>query len=347
MSGRRKLKKNRTVKVNKPRRRQVFRNNTVGRPRLLNNKTFDKAEKKLRQTDLDFTKILGNKTYHTLTYVEDDVLTNSSVDFALDTYRISDIFDPNPAFLTGGTTGYQELIGIFFKWIVLCFYLDISIVNQEPAKPITVGILFNPDNLSSTILSRTNAINALERPGTMVKSQMIAPLSGQNRMMNLHFQVKPSTVYGNTSLYFGSVNFSGSAAAGPPNELFLHIIYIGPASLSLSVGTLTSVKLSFDVKFFSVTPALLSDKQEELRFLFSQHKLQLKLLGGSVKNKKVLQCRLDFLETITPYFSCIRDFFVEKQRAIDKINNMMKAIIEPDAVIQTSPYGGMLFGLKQ
>jgi len=81
---------------------------------LLNNKTFDKPEKKLRQTDLDFTKILGNKTYHTLTYVEDDVLTNSSVDFALDTYRISDIFDPNPAFLTGGTTGYQELIGIFF-----------------------------------------------------------------------------------------------------------------------------------------------------------------------------------------------------------------------------------------
>jgi len=290
-------------------------------------KIHDRAEMQMRRTDIDFTKILGNKSYETLTYVEDDVNVTSSVDFALDTYRISNIFDPNPSLLTGGITGYQEFVAIFFKWLVSRLYADLSIINQETAKPITIGVLFNPDNLSSTILSRANAINALERPGTMVKTVMLAANNGQNRMTNLHFEVNPSTVYGNSSLYFGSVNFSGSAPAGPPQDLFMHIIIIGPAALSLSLGVLLSIKLTYDVKFFSVAPTLLAlTKEEELRSLFARHKQDLALLGGSVKNVKVIQCRIDFLVKLEPYYNCIEGFSQMLAQELKKMSQYMTAI---------------------
>lgn len=283
----------------------------------------DRAESKLKSVDVDFNKILGNKSYHTLTYAEDDVIITSSVDFAIDTYRISDIFDPNPSFLTGGITGYNEFVSIFFKWIVNRLYVDLAIVNQEPAKPITLGIIFNPDNLSSTILNRQNAINALERPGTMVKSIMLAPSSGQNRVSNLHFKVNPSTVYGNASLYFGSVNFSGSAPAGPPQELFMHIIFIGPALLSLSNGLLLSIKLTYDIKFFSVAPALLAEDAEEIRYKYYQHRKQLRILGNDITNKKVIQCRIDFLEAITPYHKSHPEFENLKEQQLKNLNALM------------------------
>jgi len=309
MSGlnrRRPLGRNNTVRFKKKKKHVLRRNNTM--MNLQNNTIHDRAENKLRRIDVDFTKVLGNKTYRTLTYVEDDVNIASSVDFALDTYRISNIFDPNPSFLTGGITGYPELSSIFFKWLTDKFSMDLSVINQESAKPITMGVLFNPDNLSSTITSRTLAINALERPGTMVKSLMMATASGQNRVTNLHFEVNPSTVYGNANLYFGSVNFSGSTPAGPPQDLFVHIIFIGPAALSLSAGVILSVKLTYEVKFFSVAPTLLASQQEGLRYLYVQHFEDLKRLGNKITNKKVLQCRIDFLQSISTYYEAVFEF---------------------------------------
>jgi len=322
MSQRQRMVTRRPRKARRTRRPNA--NNTkvkVGRPSKP--MVHDRAESKLKPVDVDFNKILGNKSYHTLTYAEDDVLTMSSVDFALDTYRISDIFDPNPSLLTGGITGYAEFTAIFFKWIVNRVYIDLAIVNQEPAKPITIGVIFNPDNLSSTILSRANAINALERPGTMVKSVMLAPSAGQNRVTNLHFKVNPSTVYGNSALYFGSVNFSGSTPAGPPQELYVHVIVIGPAALSLSSGILSSIKLTYDVKFFSVAPGLLSEDEIELRYLYEKHKLELKRLGNEIINKKVIQCRIDFLESITRYHKHHPEFMQLKDQQLLKLNSLL------------------------
>jgi hypothetical protein len=256
-----------------------FRGN---KPRRIKDKIYNKERDDgkyvlVRDSDkyeIDNTKIQGFVKVVDLTYNDSDTQRTSPTTFLVFSYRVTDVYDPDPLLLTGGVTGYPEMIKFFDNWRVKYCTVECQMTNQEPIAPIQVGVVINPQNLVGVISTRAAAVNALERPGTLIRSIIVPPKGGADKSPEFSFSINPSKVWGDRSTYKGSLNFIGAPAASPAQPIWVNFILIGPTTVNLTNGLFCNIKLTYTTKFFNVTNSLLSSRERETLFLNHQKELQ-------------------------------------------------------------------------
>jgi len=83
-----------------------------------------------------------------------------------------------------------------------------------------------------------------------------------------------------------------------------------------------------------VTPALLSDKEEQLRYLYAKHQEDLRVMGNNIKTIEVVQCRLRFLATIAPFYQNVYEFDLIYKAQVEKFTALQQEILTSPAVAE-------------
>jgi len=231
--------------------------NNRRRKRRVNNKVESLSVQKA-EASMGTKVILGASKETDLQYVDADSFRKDGGNtyLAYD-FKINDVYDPDPLFLTGGVTGFNEMCAFFLRFRVDAVEIHAQFSNQETFA-VTVGIIFSPERLATSIGSRSLAIDALERYGAE-PPMIMGPASGNGLAKFPIMRVKPSRVLGNPAAYYGSENYCGFFNASPVAPIWMTIIAVGPNNTGLANGIGSNVRLRFKTHFYSIRSSLLGN----------------------------------------------------------------------------------------
>lgn len=169
--------------------------------------------------------------------------------FVVKTLRINALFDPDPAILTSGVAGFNELM-LFYEFFRVDKVNVCWIPSNNESFAVVVGYIFSNVNLSTLILTRQDAIDALEN-GITTKAKTLQNRTGGSSVCTLNRFIRPKYLLGNPSLYDGDVSYTGTANTDPADQLFVNLIVVSPANLTLLLnGTVGSLEMRFKATLF-------------------------------------------------------------------------------------------------
>lgn len=186
-----------------------------------------------------------------LNYI-DSVYTrnNSGANWIIFSYRINDLYDPDPAILTGSISGFKELMSFYNYYQVNHFRCNMKIFNNE-AYAIIYGGVFSIQNLSLSLSSRDDAVNALES-NYSTRARLLSAKGGLDHE-DVVFALQPRQLLGNPKIYDGSPLYSGAGLSSPNVQLWLNIIVASPNATPLANGVTTSISMYYKAKFYART----------------------------------------------------------------------------------------------
>ena len=169
--------------------------------------------------------------------------------FVVKTLRINALFDPDPAVLTSGVAGFNELM-LFYEF----FKVMKTTVSWEPANnetfQVMVGYIFSNVNLNTLILTRQDAIDALEN-GITTRAVTLQNRNGGPSAQKITRTIHPKFLLGDPQLYNGDVNYTGTSVSDPPDQLFVNLIVVSPTNLTLLLnGTVGKLEMRFQARLF-------------------------------------------------------------------------------------------------
>jgi len=228
--------------------------NTVQQKRRRKKPAYSKKKKPLSEK-----LVLGSFRKVQLCYVDgSDQRANAGANFFVWRLRLNDVFDPDPLLLTGGITGYPEMVAIFNRWRVQSVHFKCTVANRE-SFPIHFGILASPSDMATTITSRALALDALERPYTLYRTELSTQSGMDRSTCTRHIQLQ--RVLGDLT-YHTSGEFDGTASVSPTRFIFLTMVLVAPATSLLPNGIFYNMSLTYHVRFFDIIPKLLGQSEE-------------------------------------------------------------------------------------
>lgn len=170
--------------------------------------------------------------------------------FVVKTMRVNCLFDPDPLILTSGVAGFNELM-LFYEF----FRVNRVSVSWEPANneafQISVGFVFSNVNLSTLILTRQDALDALEN-GLTTRTFTLQNRNGGPSSKSMTKAINCSKILGNVKLYEGDVNYTGTSNTDPADQLFVNLIVASPTNTTLLLnGTVGKLELRFHALLFA------------------------------------------------------------------------------------------------
>lgn len=205
-----------------------------------------------RQSQLSIRNIMPPTFTTHLTYT-DELFTrvNVGAQYLVYSYRMNDIYDPDPLLLTGGVAGFSDLLAFYQEWRVEQVSVQLRIGNMETF-PQSVCIIATNTNVAASISNVQKAVNATENPfSTGVK--LMSGMGGMDRMITKS-SYTCGAVFGNRQQYNVDPNTSGFGASNPSTLLYLTVIVFGPSPQVK--GVFNDCRLRFKVKFFNRVPLL-------------------------------------------------------------------------------------------
>lgn len=224
------------------------------------------------QTSMGQKVLLGSFQKVDLIYADADSQRNNPANSYLAfSFRINDVYDPDPLILSGGITGFNEMSAFFSRFHVEEVEVDIVMDNQEQF-PLTVCPVFAPTDLVAAIGSRSLAVDAMERWGA-IKPIVLGHVTGQDRYIMQTLRIKPSMVLGNPALYNGDPSYTGTNSSSPTSFVFLTIVAVGPATVSLTNGMFITTTIRYKVRFFSLAKTLFGfSSRAEVEVLLAKYR---------------------------------------------------------------------------
>ena len=186
-----------------------------------------------------------------LLYVDNSyVRNNPGSNYLVYSFRINDLNDPDPLILSGGVSGFKEMMQFYLYYRVLSVRLEIDISNNE-AFDIMYGGVFSQQNLTGTISSRDDAANALEN--NYAKGPfLLSEKTGMDRG-KLRLSIRPSSLLGVPKQYYADTNYSGIGLATPAIPLWVNFIVFTPTGSPMVNGYSNATKITFQTEFFGRT----------------------------------------------------------------------------------------------
>lgn len=197
----------------------------------------------LHPNDIMPPRIVRNLNYIDSTYVR----FNSGNNYLVYTFRINDLFDPDPLILTGSISGFKEIMQFYTTYRVMNVNIHLKISNNE-AFPLMYGFVFTQTSLVGIIPTRDQAIDALEN-GQGTRVRLIAAKGGIDTE-EIQTAIKPSQILGNGKQYFAEQGYSGQGLATPVIPLFVNLIVCSPNSTNITNGVTTALTMEFRSEFF-------------------------------------------------------------------------------------------------
>lgn len=209
-----------------------------------------KISKKQFTPSVDTTLIMPPKLSRHLKYNDGSTVRNNpGGSFLVYSYRISDLYDPDPAILSGSVTGFKEIMQFYSYYRVLKSYVSITICNLQTF-PLIYGGCYSQTNLAGVISTAADAINALESTFSS-KQKLISGLGGMDRA-TLNMSLPCSRILGEPRQFKAESNYTGLGLATPTTPLWFSFIVVSTTGASLNNGYATATTLGFDAEFFGL-----------------------------------------------------------------------------------------------
>lgn len=190
------------------------------------------------------------RLHRALRYVDGSyVRNNPGNNYLVYSFRINDLFDPDPLILSGSISGFKEIMQFYSFYRVLHTSIVVHITNNETF-PIMYGGVFSQTNLTGVIASRDDAINALESSFSS-KVRILSPKGGFDRG-SLVMKIKPSQLLGDVRQYLAEQNYAGIGLSTPAIPLWFNMIVASPTGAALVNGYTNSTTLTFKSEFFGL-----------------------------------------------------------------------------------------------
>lgn len=201
-----------------------------------------------------FTPIYTNSIMppqlHSKLYYNDGstVRNNPGGNYLVYSMRINDVYDPDPAILSGSVSNFKEVMQFYSYYKV--HHLDIlwTVVNLENF-PLSCGLVFSQTNLTGVVSSLADCQNAFENDF----STQIRTISSKGGLDRHTFTIKKFDIHkllGNKQQYDGDTNYSGLGLATPSIPLWVNFIVFSPTGATLTNGYANSTKLQFYTEFY-------------------------------------------------------------------------------------------------
>lgn len=206
---------------------------------------------KRKNRDTPVSTIMPQRLTRTLRYVDGSyVRNNPGNNYLVYSFRINDLYDPDPLILSGSISGFKEIMQFYNYYRVLHTTINVHITNNESFS-LMYGGIFSQSNLTSSISSRDDAINALESTFSS-KAKILSAKGGFDRG-SLTMRVKPSILLGDSKQYLAELGYTGQGLASPGIALWFNMIVASPTGAALSNGYTNTTTLTFKSEFFGLT----------------------------------------------------------------------------------------------
>jgi len=187
----------------------------------------------------------------TLNYVDAAyVRNNPGNNFLVYSFRINDLYDPDPLILSGSISGFKEIMQFYSYYRVINCNVSFKIFNNE-AFAILYGAVWSQTNLVGSIATRDDAINALENDFS-TRARILSAKGGLDHE-DINFELAPWKLLGNKSQYLSESNYTGLGLATPTTPLWLNFIVASPTGAALANGYTNATTLSLTSEFFGRT----------------------------------------------------------------------------------------------
>lgn len=195
--------------------------------------------------------IMPARTIRTLNYIDSAyVRNNPGNNFLVYSFRINDLFDPDPLILSGSVSGFKELMQFYNNYRVLNVNVNFKIFNNE-SFAILYGAVWSQSNLTGTISNRDDAINALENDFS-TRARILSAKGGMDHE-DISFQLAPHQLLGDRQQYMADIQYTGQGLATPTIPLWLNFIVCSPTGTALVNGYTNATTISFTSEFFGRT----------------------------------------------------------------------------------------------
>lgn len=194
--------------------------------------------------------IMPRHIRRTLRYVDSAyVRNNPGNNFLVYSFRINDLYDPDPTILSGSLSGFKEIMQFYNTYRVLAINLNVIIVNLESI-PIMYGVCFTTQNLTGVISTRDDAINALENHFS-TKAKILSGKGGIDRA-SLSRHVMIHDIVGDKKQYLADIDYTGQGLATPNRPVWMNMIVTTTTGAALTLGYATTTNITFDSEFFGL-----------------------------------------------------------------------------------------------
>lgn len=194
--------------------------------------------------------IMPQKLLRTLRYVDSAYVRNAPGNsFLVYSFRINDLYDPDPLILSGSISGFKEIMQFYNYYRVLHVSANVMISNLETF-PIMYGMVFSQNNLTGTITTRDDAMNALEGPMS-TRARMLSGKGGIDKA-RISRGMNPARILGIPTQYMADIAYAGNGLATPSIPLWLNFIVASATGTALTNGYCTTTTLTFHSEFFGL-----------------------------------------------------------------------------------------------
>jgi len=195
--------------------------------------------------------IMPQRVVKTLNYIDAAyVRNNPGNNFLVYSFRINDLFDPDPLILSGSISGFKELMQFYAYYRVLSINVNFKIFNNENFA-ILYGAVFAQTNLTIALGTRDDAINALENDFS-TRARLLSAKGGIDHE-DSSFGLNLSTLLGDKRQYMAEQGYSGIGLASPAIPLWLNFIVASPTGAALANGYTNATTITFKAEFFGRT----------------------------------------------------------------------------------------------
>lgn len=198
------------------------------------------------------TSIMPAVKYAKLYYNDGStVRNNAGGNYLVYSMRINDLYDPDPALLSGSVSNFKEMMQFYSYYKVHHCDITWTLVNLENF-PLSAGIVFTQTNLTGVIANLADAQNALENDF----STGVRTVSAKGGLDKTTFSITKFDIHkllGNRQQYEGDINYSGLGLATPSVPFWANFIVWSPTGGTLSNGYANSTKLQFYSHFYGRT----------------------------------------------------------------------------------------------
>lgn len=195
--------------------------------------------------------IMPPRLNRTLRYVDSAYVRNSPGNsYLVYSFRVNDLYDPDPLILSGSVSGFKELMLFYQNYRVLHSTITATISNLENF-PIMFGMVFSQNNLTGSITSRDDAMNALEGPMS-TRARMLSAKGGVDKA-RISKGMYLSRILGIPAQYKADLAYAGAGLSTPSIPLWLNFIVASATGVALTNGYCTTTTITFHSEFFGLT----------------------------------------------------------------------------------------------
>jgi hypothetical protein len=213
-----------------------------------------------------------------MSFIEPTLVLNSAVSpYVIREWRINDIFDPDPLIGGGTVAGYTHYTTAYNRFRVFKHMCQFTICGNEPAVPVTFGLIYRDARPSTIITSYAQALNALE-VGPSSGISLVGQTTGSSVHRSRMFKIHPGAIMGDPEEYMSDINWAGSTGFSPPQTVWVAIIAVSISPLNpLTNGIILTMNQWFTVKWSSSQKTLELEKSHDVtmpcRYCFNVHNM--------------------------------------------------------------------------